>query len=525
MKKLLKQLHQSYLIRRATDWFAGCQPAIQPTSSRRYSTVERHLSFLNVLAVVLLAALAAGCKVGPNYQRPQVSTPAQWGEPMAGGETNAALVSTAWWKNFNDPELDSLVERAVHSNLDLRIAQARVREARAQSQEAFANLWPTVDASGSYARAQESRSQPVLGSLPIPSSVRFDNNVYQAGFDANWEIDVFGGERRGVEAAKAQLAATKYGRDDVVVTLLGDVARNYIELRGAQRELAIAYENIKAQEGTLSIAQDRFAHGLNSDLDVEQATTELKTTRAEVPVLETAIEASIHRLGVLLGLEPESLMAELSQPEGIPAAPPMVPAGLPSELLLRRPDVRVAERQVAAATANIGVAKADLYPKFYLTGLTGAESISADDWFSGGSRFWSVGPTVTWRAFDFGRIRANIHVQDARQEQALASYEETTLRAFEDVENALVAYAKEQTRRQELAEAVTSAQKSLDLSQRLYTNGLTDFVNVLEAERSLYEAQDALVQSDRNVSVDVVTLYKSLGGGWETAGADVLAHK
>jgi NodT family efflux transporter outer membrane factor (OMF) lipoprotein len=475
----------------------------------------------------ILAALAGGCMVGPDYRHPQANPPAQWGETLTGGETNAPVVAAAWWKNFNDPELDSLVALAVSSNLDLRIARARVREARAQSQETFANLWPRVDSSASYARAQESRQQPVLGSLPVPADVPFENNVYQAGFDANWELDVFGGQRRAVQASSAQLAAVEYGRDEVLVTLLGDVARNYIELRGAQREVAITGDNLKAQEETLTIAKDRFGHGLTGDLDVEQATTVLKTTRAQVPVLESTIAASIHRIGVLLGREPEALMAELSQPAPIPAEPPMVPAGLPSELLLRRPDVRQAERRLAAATANIGVAKAELYPKFYLTGLAGAESISASDWFSGGSRFWSVGPTVTWRAFDAGKIRANIRVQDARQEQALANYEATTLRAFEDVEDSLVAYAKEQARRQSLTEAVAASQKSLDLSQRLYANGLAGFVNVLDAERSLYEAQDALVQSDRNVSVDVVSLYKSLGGGWENTSrnADALAQK
>ena len=476
------------------------------------------------VSLSILAILAAGCMVGPDYHRPPVNTPAKWGEPLNGGETNAPAVSTAWWKNFNDAELDSLIGRAVQSNLDLQIAQARVREARAQSQEAYSDLWPTLDTSASYARALESRHQPVIGSLKVPASVPFENNVYQAGFDANWEIDVFGGQRRAVQASNEQLGATEFGRDDVLLTLLGDVARSYIELRGAQRELAITEDNIKAQEQTLAITKDRFAHGITSDLDVEQATTVLKTTRAQVPVLETQIETSIHRLGVLLGREPEALMAELSKPAPIPAEPPLVPAGLPSDLLLRRPDVRQAERQLAAATANIGVARADLYPKFYLTGLAGAESVSASDWFSGGSRFWSMGPTVTWRIFDAGKIRANIRVQNARQEQELANYEETALRAFEDVEDSLVTYAKEQTRRQSLTEAVASSQKSLDLAQRLYANGLTDFVNVLDAERSLYEAQDELVQSDRNVSVDVVALYKALGGGWENI-PDALAQK
>jgi NodT family efflux transporter outer membrane factor (OMF) lipoprotein len=231
--------------------------------------------------------------------------------------------------------------------------------------------------------------------------------------------------------------------------------------------------------------------------------------------LETGLEASIHRLGVLLGQPPEALQAELSTIAPVPAAPPEVPVGLPSDLLLRRPDVAQAEQQLAAATANIGVAKADLFPKFYLTGIAGYQSVSASDWFSGGSRFWSAGPTVEWNIFDAGRIRSNIKVQNARQEEALAAYEETTLAAFEDTENALVAYAKEQERRRSLEDAVKSSQESLRLANQLYANGLADFINVLDAERSLYQAQDALVQSDRTVSTDVIVLYKSLGGGWE----------
>jgi outer membrane protein, multidrug efflux system len=463
----------------------------------------------------LAAVLAGGCAVGPNYHPPQTSTPAHWSEPLRNGETNGPALLGTWWTNFHDPELNSLVDRAVRSNLDLKIAQARVRAARAEKQIASADLWPSANASGSYQRQQQSHNQPVLGSFPIPPSVPFENNVYQAGFDASWEIDVFGGKRRAVQAASAQMTATEYQSKDILLTLLGDVARNYVDVRGYQRRLVITKENIKAQEESLAITRDRFTHGLTSDLDVEQAATQLSTTRAEVPALEAALETSIHRLGVLLGLQPGALIAELSGEEPIPAAPPSVPVGLPSDLLLRRPDVRQAERQLAAATANIGVAKADLFPKFSLTGASGWESVSASDWFAGGSRFWSVGPTMTWRIFDAGRIRANIRVQNARQEQALAAYEQTTLTAFEDVENSLVAYAKEQTRRESLADSVVTSQKSLDLARRLYTSGLTDFVNVLEAERALYQAQDALVQSDRNISADVVALYKSLGGGWD----------
>ena len=472
----------------------------------------------NHLSIVgLLALFAGGCaslpSVGPDYHTPATQTPAHWGEPLAGGETNSAAAPAAWWQNFQDAELDSLIERAACSNLDLRVAQARVREARAHYRMTSADFWPTVDAAGSYSRVRSPEHLPVLGAMHLPS---YDDDVHVAGFDASWEIDVFGGTRRATESARAQVAAAQFGEREVLVTLLGEVARNYAEARGYQRRLEIARDNIRAQAQSLAITLNRFTNGLTSDLDVQQASTILANTRAVVPTLETALDASIHRLGVLLGQTPESLQTELATAAPIPATPPVVPVGLPSDLLLRRPDVALAERQLAAATANIGVAKADLFPKFYLTGIAGFEGASADDWFKSGSRFWSVGPSVQWRIFDAGRIRANVKAQNARQEQMLASYENTALGAFEDVENALTAYAKEQIRRQSLAEAVKSSGESLRLANQLYANGLANFINVLDAERSLYEAQDALVQSDQMVTTDVIALYKSLGGGWET---------
>ena len=471
---------------------------------------------LALLTLVSALSAAAGCAVGPDYQRPTVSAPARWSEPLAGGETNAPTALAAWWTNFHDAELDTLIQRAAQSNLDLRTAQARVREARAQFGIAAAALLPTVDGKGSYERQKQSQHQPVLGSLPIPAGVPFENDVYQAGFDASWELDVFGGERRGKEAAQAEVSAAEFGQRATLVTLLGEVARNYVDVRGYQRRLTIADENIAAQTHALALTQDRFDHGLATDLDVQQATALLATTRAEVPTLQSGREAAIHRLGVLLGQDPGALQTELTAVAPIPAAPPLVPVGLPSDLLLRRPDVQRAERQFAAATANIGVATADLFPKFYLTGAAGFESVSTADWFTSGSSFWSLGPTVQWRIFDAGRIRNDIKVQNARQEQALDTYEQTVLTAFEEVENNLVAYANEQIRRRELTGAVAASQKSLDLASRLYASGLTDFLHVLDAERSLYQAQDALVQSDRTVSANLIALYKSLGGGWET---------
>jgi len=468
------------------------------------------------LVFVVLLGLLMGCTVGPAYHPPAVKVPAQWSSSLAGGETNSSASGAVWWKNFNDPELDSLIERAVKSNLDLKIAAARVREARAQYQVTSAGLWPSFGTSVSYERQRQSKNQPLIGALPLPANVPFENNIYQAGFDASWEIDVFGGTRRAEESANAEVAAAEFGRRDTLVTLVGELARNYVEARGDQRRLTIAHKNITAQEEDLAITQDRFKNGLTSDLDVQQAATLLATTRAEIPSLESSLQASIHRLGVLLGQPPGALLTELSIVAPIPSAPPEVPVGLPSELLLRRPDVRKAERQLAAATAQIGVATADLFPKFSLTGAAGYQSVSASDWFAGGSKFWSLGPTVQWNVFDAGRIRAIIKVQNARQEQALANYEKTVLASFEEVENALVGYAQEQVRRRALQDAVKSSQESLRIANQLYANGLANFINVLDAERSMYQTQDQLVQSERAASVNLISLYKALGGGWET---------
>jgi outer membrane protein, multidrug efflux system len=468
------------------------------------------------LQFAVLAGLlpVAGCLVGPDYHAPETASPPQWSSPLAGGTTNLRAVDAAWWKTFHDAELDSLVTRAVQSNLDLRAAAARVREARAARGVVAAGLWPQVNTSAGYERERVSAN----GFPPFPPGIPLDANVYQAGFDAAWEIDVFGGTRRAVQASDAEIAAAEFGRLDVVVSLLGEVARNYVEVRGFQRQLAIARENIQAQRDVVQLTRDRFNSGLSGELDVQQAATLLATLESQVPNLETGFSQSAHRLAVLLARPPGDLVGELSADAPIPATPPAVPVGLPSELLRRRPDVRRAERSLAAANARIGVATADLFPKFSLTGDIGLQSVSASDWFTGGSRFWSAGPTVQWRIFDAGRIRANIRVQNARQEQALAGYESTVLNSMEDVEDALTAYAKEQVRHQSLTEAVNSAEQAVQISDQLYQNGLSDFLSVLEARRALYVDQDALVQSDRTVTLDLVALYKALGGGWENLG-------
>jgi multidrug efflux system outer membrane protein len=463
-----------------------------------------------LIAAAGLLAGVFGCSVGPNYHRPAAAPPAQWAEVGPGGTTNIPAQLTNWWSTFNDPVLDSLIERAVNSNYDLQTAEARLRAARALRGEAIADLLPTIDANGSYTVSR--RSANAL-SFSVNS---LDNNTYQLGFDANWEIDIFGGKRRALEAANATIQAVAEDCRSVLVSLLAEVARNYVELRGIQSQLAIARQNIEAQQEAVHLTQLRFEKGLASELDTAQAKTLLANTRAQVPTLVTALKQTSHQLSVLIGQPPAALDSLLTTAVPIPPTPPEVPVGLPSDLLLRRPDVRGSERRLAAATANIGVAKAELFPKFFLTGAAGYQSLSLGNLISPGSEFWTAGPSVTWRILEYPRLSAQIKSQTAQTEMALAVFNQTVLIALQEVEDSLVAYAQEKQRYLALDEAVTSSRRSLDLAARLYQEGLGDFLNVLLAQRSLYQAQDALVQSQRTVTQDLVALYKALGGGWDT---------
>jgi len=467
-----------------------------------------------ILWAVVTAGLVAGCTVGPNYRAPTSTLPPQWSEQQSANEAVAGLSIASWWKGFNDPELNSLVVRALLSNPDLSLAESRVREARAQRDLAAGAFWPTAEATASYAHARQSAHQPLLGGL-IPPGTSLQYNDYTPGFDASWELDVFGGTRRSVEAADASMATIVYNRQDVEITLIAEVALNYVEVRGGQRRLAIAELNIKAQRSSVALTRDLFRHGLSSNLDAEQAATVLSQTEADVPTIENALKANVHRLGILLGQAPGALLQELAIAAPIPDARPPVPVGIPSDLLRRRADVRSAERQLAAATAQIGVATADLFPKFSLTGKAGWESVSTGNLFQSASEVWSIGPTIQWQIIDAGRVRANINVQKAREQEALATYKKAVLASLEDVENALVAYGQDQRRERLLAQAVQTGQNALQISQELYRHGLANFINVVEAERTLYQSQDQLVQSDQAVTQDLIALYKALGGGWD----------
>jgi outer membrane protein, multidrug efflux system len=458
-------------------------------------------------------ALLAGCAVGPNYAPPSEQVPAKWATPLAAGESDAPAALASWWTSFKDPELDVLMKNAVQSNLTLRVAEEHVREARAAREVVAGGRWPSADASAAYSKNRYgANSYPPLANFP---GVPLDYNLYTVGFDAAWELDLFGGVRRAVEASSAEVGAAEYARRDVLVSVLAEVARNYIDARAYQERLDITRQNIAAQQGIVELTRSRYQSGLANDLEVEQATALLTTTQAQLPALESGFAQSVHDLSVLLGDTPGAMLERMSRATPIPLTPPIVPVGVPSDLLRRRPDVERAERELAASTAQIGVAKADLFPKFSLVGALGITSTSTSNLLEYASRYWSAGPTLQWNLLQGGSLRANVRVQQARAEQALDTYRQTVLVALEDVDNALVAYAKEQTRRRSLAQSVEASETAFHLSSELYRSGLVDFLNVLDAERTLYEAQDALVGSTESVSLDLVQLYKALGGGWQ----------
>lgn len=469
--------------------------------------------------LALSALILASCApVGPDYHKPQTEAPADWTQARGASATTqpAAADYARWWRLFNDPVLTDLIAKAIEGNKNLAIAKSRVAEARASRRSSLSVLFPELNVGGSYARTRSSEN-----TIAGPQGGGQDHDNFRAGFDANWELDIFGGGRRGLEAADADLQALKANLRDVTVTLAGEVATNYVELRGFQRRLEIARKNIDVQKSNLELSAARVKAGLRSELDVSQAQSLLATSRATLPTLEAASQQSMHRLSVLLGNNPSALNAMLTESKPIPVVPPEVPAGLPSELLQRRPDIHRAERELAAATARIGLATAELFPRVSITGSTGLESIGVSDFFTGGSRYWSIGPTVRWPILTFGRIRANIDVKNEQQVQAARRYEQTILTAFEEVENALVALGKEREHRAALIEAVEANRRSVTLSTELYTKGIGDFLAVLDAQRSLFVIEDELVRSERSSAVAMVALYKALGGGWSPDEKDI----
>jgi NodT family efflux transporter outer membrane factor (OMF) lipoprotein len=470
----------------------------------------RHL--LAVLIGAAVMSTAAGCMtVGPEYAPVSPDAPSQWSVELKGGlvqEKTASAEMASWWDCLNDGVLSSLEARVANGSLELKAARARLLEARALRGVSRASLFPTLGATGAITSYRTSENGT--------SGVQLEDVLYSAGFDAGWEVDLFGGVHRAVEASQANLEAAREDYRDVMVSMLAEVALNYIEVRTYQARLASTMENIAAQEKVYQLNRSLFEAGMISELAMQQSRYGVERSRAAVPTLESGLAAAKNRLAVLLGEKPGALNALLEETAPIPTLPATVAVGVPADTLRNRPDIRKAERQLAAQTARVGVATSDLYPKLRLAGTLGLESIDGGELLSGDSLAWSVGPAASWNIFNAGAVRQNIAVQSALVDQALVQYEVTVLQALEEIENVLIAYAKEQNRHEYLTSAITAARRADELAREQYQAGLVDFSNVLDTQQALLSLEDELAQNEGTMVSNLVRLYKAFGGGWSS---------
>jgi NodT family efflux transporter outer membrane factor (OMF) lipoprotein len=484
------------------------------------------------LAAPLLLLALAGCEVGPDYKKPDVPVPQSYAELSARAPYSAPNATQAdlsqWWLQFGDTTLQSLIGEALHENLDLRIAASRVREAREQVIVAGAAELPTVNATGNAVRFHSgnniasSLGGGSSGGAP-PAKGGTDIKLYSLGFDASWEIDIFGGGRRGIEAAEASSEAALWQFHDGEVSLTAEIANDYCALRVAQARVRILKAEIARQNALLSLTAAKRRAGFVTELDVNAVKTQVASSEAQIPALEAQARASEHAIAVLLGKQPEELTVQLDTPAALPSPPTTVPAGLPSDLLRRRPDIRAAERQLAAATAQIGVATADLYPKFDLmAGVSFASNHLTNLFSTSNLGEFGLG-SVTWPIFNAGKIHANIRGKQEEADQAYLTYKKTVLAALQDAEDAIDRYAASQLALVSLQQSAATAESSATLAQAQYKAGLVPYLNVLNAQATVLQQRDQLAQARQAYAQNLVALYKALGGGWQNA--DVPAKK
>lgn len=468
----------------------------------------------NVWIAGLIALGLSACKVGPDYQEPVVPIEDDWSAAVAAEMTAETPDIERWWEELGDTMLTDLIRQSELSNLDLRVSVSRVAEARALRGIAKGDLYPNLVLDGSYSYTQLSDNSPggqiIIGTGGENSPVE----QWSTGAGSAWEIDLFGRVRRNVEAADARLMAGVEDYRDVLVSLYAEVALNYVDVRSLQLRLEFAQSNVAAQRESLGLTQDRYEAGLTSALDVAQAEQNLAQTESLIPTLESSLNASLNRLAVLLGQQPGQLHQALDRDGQIPDTPEDITTGVPADLLRRRPDIRRAERFLASETALIGVAKADLYPTFSISGFIEGVASTFTGQFGGDGVGWGIVPGFRWDLFQGGKIRNNIRAQEARTDQALYLYQQTVLLALEEVETSLVAYDRERERRDRLQEAVDASSQAVELVRTQYLAGLTNFQNLLDSQRSLFQQQDQLAESEGLVVQALVVLNRSLGGGW-----------
>ena len=484
--------------------------------------------------------LLAGCTVGPNYESPSPYSPASWFRTTRTEKATSPVslpaadpVDVEWWQILNDPELNSLMRRVANANLDVRAADFRLAESRAQRGVTAAAGLPTLNGNGSYTRELESKQGVVSlfsgtgspatqsnglggrqGGIPNAFGVgAFD--LFQAGFDASWELDLWGKVRRQVESASAAVEASEDARRNTLLTSLAELARDYVQLRGQQESERIIRSNLSIAEQAVRLTNEQVRGGLATDLDLANARAQLESTSANLPQLEAQQLQSINAISFLLGEAPGAMAAELQTPHPVPPVPPTVPIGLPSELVSRRPDIRQADAQLHAATADIGVAKANFYPSVTLSGSVAVQALQFGNLFNANAVTYGFGPGITIPIFEGGRLTRTLELREGAAKEAAINYQKTVLQAFHDVDNALIAYRADQLRRERIAAQATQSRRALQIATERYRNGLSDFLEVLTAQRTLLGAEQDLANATTTVSTDLVMLYKALGGGWQ----------
>ncbi|MCW6513077.1 efflux transporter outer membrane subunit [Lichenifustis flavocetrariae] len=462
----------------------------------------RALSF-----AMTLGAGLSGCAVGPDYKTPAMAIPARWAERE--GHRAGRVELAAWWERFGDRLLPKLVARAVAGNLDVATAKARVREARALRDEAAASLLPDLNASSS---AQRSRTAAQAVGFPASTS-----NLFQADFDASWDLDLFGGNARSVEAKDDATEAAAYGLRSTLLTLVADVARYYVDARGYQARIALARQSAASQRQTVALTEKQFAAGVSTGADLAKARALALSTEANVPALESSYRQTVHRLGVLLGVGPEAVLADMADPRPLPVPKSSVAVGIPADVIRSRPDVAQAERQLAEQTAQVGVEEAQRYPDVTLSGSVGVSAFTLGDITKASSRTWSFGPSASVPILDAGKRRAAVTAQKAVRDQYDAAYRAAVLSAMEDVENALVALSRQRLQTEKQGRSADNYNEAARIARVLYRQGSTAFLDVLDAERSLYEAQDTFIQNQVSLTEDYIALFKALGGNWSGA--------
>ncbi len=468
------------------------------------------MSKARFLLAPLAAAVLAACAVGPDYHAPETPVADKF---EAAGPTFATTEAVAtFWETFQDPTLSAIIDQALLANHDLRIALTRVREARALRRDAAFDLAPSINAGGGYTKTRASREATLPGQPRV-------TEYYDAGFDAFWELDVFGGVRRGLEASNAQLGSVEAQRRDAYVIVTAEVTRTYFELRGQQTQLDVARRNVVNQQETLDLAKARLEAGSGTEFDTERAQAQLSSTLGTIAPLEAAVARSIHRLSVLTGREPNALTSQLSAPQNLPALPGIVPVGDPAGLLRRRPDIRIAERDLASATARVGVAVADLFPRVTFTGNAGYVAGDSGSLGDRGTDSYVLAPGLSWGIFDLGNVQARIAAANWRKEGALLRYEQTVLQALEETENSLITHARARDRLVHDEAAVRASTTAAGLARVRYENGASDLLQVLTAERTLLESEDRLARSRTEAATSLIAVYKSLGGGWHPMDA------